>query len=204
MLIRHGQAVGRAPVAEIGLAIHRTGASHGLVLLAENVAGLRIDKPAHPGNRATNIDDGNINVADFFGAVRAESECGVVGVLRDVDQFVVKLRQRVGLLFGRHAAAAFAGHVHESGVRRSDDGQRALLGFDFDVNAVGELHVYVDGRRRGARFALIEQNVHGLDRFELGQASHRSGNFFRKRLALGIRCRGLGFFFSSKSTVESS
>ena len=82
--------------------------SHGLVFLAENVAGLGIDVPADPGNGAADVEDGGVDVADLFGARGGEGECGIVGVLRDVDEIVVHLRQHFSFLRGWHAARAHA------------------------------------------------------------------------------------------------
>src|SRR5882724_8161504 len=122
VLTGHGQAVFRAPVLQVGFAVEGTGLSHRFVFLAENVAGLRIDIPADPGNRATDVDYGGVDVADFLGAGGGEGEGGIVGVLGDVDEIVVQLREHLGFLRRRHTARAHASHAHESVVWRGDDG----------------------------------------------------------------------------------
>ncbi len=192
VLVGHGQAVDGAPVGEIGFAIEGAGLSHGLVFFAKNVAGLGIDVPADPRDGAADVEDGGVDVADFFGACGGEGEGGIVGVLRDVDQIVVQLREHFVFLRGRHAARAHARHAHEGGVGSGDDGQRALRRLHIDVHAVGKGEGHIDRSGRAAAVTFGDAHVHGLDGLQLGQASHGGGDFRGQGFAFGIGGGGLG------------
>src|SRR5581483_4868358 len=69
VFIGHGEAVGVAPVRQIGFTVKRALLAHAFVLFAQDVAGLGIHIPANPGHGSANIDNGGIHLADLFGAI---------------------------------------------------------------------------------------------------------------------------------------
>ena len=164
MFVGHGESVDGAPVGEIRLAIEGARLSRGFVFLAENVSGLGIDVPAHPRDGATDIEDGGVDVADLLSARGGKGERRIIDVLGDIDQIVMKLREHLVFLRGRHTARAHACHAHEGVIGGSDDGERALRGLYVDVHAVGKGKGDIHRTRRATAVALGDVHVNRFDR----------------------------------------
>ena len=92
MLVRHGEAVGTAPVGQVGFSFKWALLAHALIFFPQDVAGLRIDIPPHPRDRAADVENRRIHVADLFRAIGGKAETRIIGMLGDVNEIVVELR----------------------------------------------------------------------------------------------------------------
>ena len=91
MQIGKSQTVRGSPVAKLSLALKWTGLSHSLIGLPQNSSTLWVYVPTDPGNRAANIDDRSLDLADLFRACGSECDRRIVHVLREINRVMMNL-----------------------------------------------------------------------------------------------------------------
>src|SRR5579862_4801556 len=89
--IGKSQTVRCSPIAKLSLALKWTGLSHSLIRLPQNSSSLGVYVPTDPGNRAANIHDRSLDVADLFRACGRECNRRIVHMLREINRVMMNL-----------------------------------------------------------------------------------------------------------------